>query len=128
MTGEVVSLTERRLSRAGIKILFFKSIVKQICIENHFPGGTDAFCQHYGNAMVKAGLIAVTFMSIAQMDEFVQQMKSHGLLAGRDLATANQMHGVVIPCAGIEFVPCERPVNKGATATFPIWFAQGSPD
>ena len=93
-------------------------------IEAKYPGGLERFTEHYQNSVTNAGLVAVTFMSIAQTEQFVEEMKWHDLHAGRDLATANQLHGVVIECAGIEFVSFERPVNSGAKAAFPIWYAR----
>lgn len=126
MKGTVISLTERRLERQAIKITFFKAILRQSAVELRYPGGLVAFLKCYKAAEQKAGLIAVTFMSLQQQDKFVATMKYRSVLLGRDFALANQIDGVVNKCSGIEFLQLDREVNTGATIPFSIWYARAA--
>lgn len=128
MTAVVISLTERRLARAGIKITFFKAMIKQSVLLSHYPGGLEPFLERYQSSELKEGLIAVTFMSLQQVDQFISEMQVHNIRKGHELALANQIHGVVCSCNGIKFVSLDRPTNAGTLMSFPVWYACADPD
>jgi len=123
MTAVVISLTERRLGRHGIKITFFKAVMRQSAVVLRYPGGLNAFLEKYPNTERKAGLIAVTFMSLQQSDQFCVELRAHAIRRGREFALANQIDGVVDECSGIKFMRLERSVNRGALGAFPVWYA-----
>lgn len=123
MSDVVISLSERRLARDGVKITFFKVVVKLKAIEDHFPGGLEGFVEKYKRISPKKSLIGVTFLNMTAVDEFVLSMQSQGIVQGQDLATANQIHGELIGCEGIQFVTVDRVPNAGTNTSFPVWYA-----
>lgn len=123
MSGVLVSLDDWRVTKQGIKITFFKVLIKSSAIEKNYPGGIDAFCSGYDKASHKGSLIALTFSSMARIAECVEAMEKVGLKVGVDIATANQIHGVLDQCQGITFHSMARPPRKGTHQSFPVWYA-----
>lgn len=123
MSGIVVSLEERRLARDGVKITFFKVLLKTRAIDSYYPGGMETFLDAYERSARKGDLVGLTFINLVEVNEFVQSMERAGMVKGRDIATANQIHGVLDRCTGIKFTPVERKLNPGALESFPVWYA-----
>lgn len=128
MSAVVIPITERILSRDGIKITFFKVVVKSAVLTANFPDGIDGFQRRYRSIVLRKGLVGITFMNMAEVDAFVDRMRRYDILKGRDLAIANQLHGELSGCDGIRFITFERPVNTGARSSFPVWYACLAPE
>lgn len=123
MSGVIVSFEERRLARDGVKITFFKVLLKTSAIEAYYPGGLESFLDAYERISRKGNLLGLTFINLTEVNEFVQSMERAGMVKGRDIATANQIHGVLDRCTGIKFIHVERTLNPGALESFPVWYA-----
>lgn len=123
MSGIVVSITERRLARDGVKITFFKALVKLNKIESFYPGGLSGFIEKYKSITPKQNLVGVTFPNMSEMNQFVDDMSIYGIVRGRDIATANQVHGEMQSCEGIRFITLERLSEDTGKLAFPVWYA-----
>jgi len=123
VAANVLPLTEKRLAKKGVKITFFKALVKLVVIESRYPHGLEGFIERYRSITPRDGLIGVTFRSARELDQFVAAMASLDIVKGRDLATANQLHGEMDSCEGIQFITVSRVPKVDANAGFPVWYA-----
>lgn len=123
MASNVLSLTEKRLAKKGVKITFFKALVKLQAIEDRYPEGLEGFIECYKSITPRDGLIGITFKSAMELSQFVEAMDALNILAGQDLATANQLSGELVPCDGIQFVTVSRIPKVDTNHRFPVWYA-----
>lgn len=123
MSEQVLSTTERRLQRTGVKITFFKALVKTQIIERRYPQGLEGFIEVYKRLTPRSGLIGVTFPTKDALQKFADDMMAHDIVQGRDFATADQLHGERVACEGIRFSSVPRLPNRDAAVGFPVWYA-----
>jgi len=123
MTDNVLSLDEQRLARRGVKITFFKALIKLDAIEARYPEGLEGFIERYKSITPRDGLIGVTFPNAVQLEEFVETMAALDILEGQDVATANQLDGEISACDGISFFTVARVPKVNTNRAFPVWYA-----
>ncbi|MBX2824558.1 MAG: hypothetical protein KTR33_07500 [Gammaproteobacteria bacterium] len=123
MTDNTLSLAERRLAKRGVKITFFKALIKLDAIEARHPDGLEGFIERYRSITPREGLIGVTFPNKALLAEFVEAMETHDIVEGRDIATASQVEGELSACEGITFFTVSRVPQPETTHAFPVWYA-----
>lgn len=123
MANNVLSLTEKRLAKKGVKITFFKALVKLHAIEQRYPDGLEGFIERYKSITPRDGLIGVTFKSAVELSQFVEAMNDLNIVQGQDLATANQLSGELVACEGIQFVTVSRIPKVDTNRSFPVWYA-----
>ncbi|MBX2886447.1 MAG: hypothetical protein KTR32_41215 [Granulosicoccus sp.] len=123
MASNVLSLTEKRLAKKGVKITFFKALVKLQAIEDRFPNGLEGFIERYKSITPRDGLIGITFKNAQELAQFVEAMDELNIVQGQHLATANQLSGELVACEGIQFVTVSRIPKVDANRSFPVWYA-----
>jgi hypothetical protein len=84
-------------------------VVRVDTIKDRYPGGWDAFQSRCPNQTIRSDneLIAVGFMNPDDVDHFIGQLDSHGLVhlrdgMSQDFAVTNQVEGILHPCEWLE--------------------------
>ena len=86
-----------------IYIKFFCAVLLTSSVESKYPGGKSEFLKVHGGALHDE-IICISAMAMSDMNNFLDVLEdSYSLLAGKDLALAEFIHGEVVACPGIVF-------------------------
>jgi hypothetical protein len=103
-----------------IYIQFFCAVLLTRSVDSKFPGGKTEFLKVHGGVLHEE-IICISAMAMNEMNDLLDVFEdSYSLLAGRDLALAEFVHGEVVACPGIIF-------SHPHTKLFPPWSVRYEP-
>lgn len=84
----------------------YSIIVKRDAVIRSFPDGIEGFERAYSPAK-NGALFRVVCMNFQDLDAILQELEDNGLVAGRDVAAVDMMHGPLLESEGVVFTTNE---------------------
>jgi hypothetical protein len=102
----------------SVPIRLLTLLVKKSALEQCYPWGLAGFRHAHPGAAEDEGLVAVPFMSGAELQQQLDTLRATGIDIARACAVGDAFQGPVFACAGIEFRALEL-----ADSPLPEWEA-----
>lgn len=90
----------------SLPVVFLMIVLKKSAVRRHFAGGEAAFRARYPYAAEDRYLFGLASMSGQDVDEYLAELTTAGIVLSRDGALADRTGGVLLPHPDILFTRC----------------------